>query len=190
MQREISVDPLVRFHTPIIPICITQQGIQPIGELWVDPRAGTLQRGPYVELPSFESWLMLGTSENTISNTHSTYLPIQTYRDNNTVLEYLTRTFPARTILKGISWSYQAVFEDLSNEQLIPVLPYLPGAIYNRDSREAIARFPGAIERWRYAFWRVMGRIPDAMRESRVDMHDGSVRYVSKTKSWVWDVAD
>ena len=70
----------------------------------------------------------------------------------------------------------------------MPVLSYLPGAIYNRRSRDIIARLPDARERLYYGFSRAIGGIPYEMRESQVVMDDGSVRYVCK--SWVLDVVD
>ena len=131
---------------------------------------------------------MVGTSENTIPNTHSTHLPIQTYNDNDIVFEYLTRIFPTRTILQGIHLASSGFFQFLVNEQVIPILSFIPGAIYNLRSRDITARLPGARERLHYGLWRVLGRIPDGMRESQVVMDDGSVRYVRK--SWVLGVAD
>ncbi|KAK7022829.1 hypothetical protein VNI00_016910, partial [Paramarasmius palmivorus] len=146
-------------------------------QMWVDPRTGALQKGLYMEIPSYQSWSMVGTSENTLSNTDSTHLPIQTYGDNDIVFEYLTRTSPARTILTGIRFTYLGFIQPLVNEQVISVLSSLPGAIYNRCSRDIIARLPGARERWHYGFWRVQGRIPDGMRESQVVMDDSSVQF-------------
>ncbi|KAK7028996.1 hypothetical protein VNI00_014706, partial [Paramarasmius palmivorus] len=148
-----------------------------IGEMWVDPRTGALQKGPYLELPYMQSLTMLGTGSNTIPNTHSTHLPIQTYSDSDTVFKYLTRSFPARTILTGIRMALSALLQPLANGRVIPMLSSVPGAIYNRRSGDIIARLPGAGERWHYGFWRLEGRIPDGMRESQVVMDDGSVRF-------------
>ena len=155
--------------------------------MWVDPRTGALQKGLYLEPPHYKFDLLLSI-EDTVPNTHSTHLLIQTYSNNDTVFEYLTKTFPARTILTGIRFASSVFFRPLANEQVIPVLSSLPGAIYNRRSRDIIARLPGARERWYYGLWRVQGRIPDGMRESQVVMDDGSMRYVCK--SWVLDVTD
>ncbi|KAK7042988.1 hypothetical protein VNI00_008726 [Paramarasmius palmivorus] len=161
----------------LTPLLYSYFAHQLLGEIWVEPRTGALQKGPYIELPPFQPMIMDSIAEDTIFDTHSTHLPIQTCSDNDTVFEYLTRTFPARTILRGMYFSSGAFIQTLANEQVVPVLSCLPGAIYNQRSQDIIARLPGARERLHYGFWRVQSRIPDGMRESQVVMDDGSVRF-------------
>ncbi|KAI3613050.1 hypothetical protein WG66_001563 [Moniliophthora roreri] len=98
---------------------------------------------------------------------HLGLLPIQNYIDTGTVVDYLTRTLPAETILEEVSHQVS-----LSSEQLtaIEALPYLAGSLSKRNQRNIIARWMGLTEMPHYV---CVDCWPPA---HRIVMEDGSVR--------------
>ncbi|KAK7033911.1 hypothetical protein VNI00_012535 [Paramarasmius palmivorus] len=154
---------------------VTSIGTPALGVLWVDPGTGALREGPYVEIPSFSNWIMDSFGEKMLSNNHFPPLSIQTYSNNDVVFDYLKKILTPRTILRGLCWSFHRTWQHFTNEQALYMLPSLPGAIYNRRTRDLLARWAGAKERWFYKLWRVFG-FPDTVRDSQVGMADGTSR--------------
>uniref|UniRef100_A0A0W0EYG0 Uncharacterized protein n=1 Tax=Moniliophthora roreri TaxID=221103 RepID=A0A0W0EYG0_MONRR len=146
-----------------------------IGNLWIDPKMGTLCQGPQIQIS--RNWTLHSSASNLMLNNKFPVLPIQTYRDTSTTFNYLTRTVSTLNIITGIAWCYRTYGKKVANRKAISILTTLPGTIYHQHSQKIIAKLPARVRgRLHYHLYRAdVGS--NAMRESLVVMKDGSVRF-------------
>ncbi|KAI3606077.1 hypothetical protein WG66_004005 [Moniliophthora roreri] len=185
--------PALIFHDELVPLAAASPVLLPyfsylfdamqtanvrldVSELWVDPRTGTLRRGPYIQTP-YSEWLLLNLGPIPILEDRFSPLSIQTYKDSSAVFNYLIRTLPMHAILRGIRLSSTGVWEWLNHDDAISMPRSFIGTVYNWRRRRIIAKYVGTRERWHYGLYHVEG-MPDAMRETRTVMEDGSTRFM------------
>uniref|UniRef100_A0A0W0FA51 Uncharacterized protein n=1 Tax=Moniliophthora roreri TaxID=221103 RepID=A0A0W0FA51_MONRR len=145
------------------------------GELWLHPGTAMLCMGPYVDIPGLQFYSASGFGTNSATNNKHPFLSLQTYSDSNALISYLTQTLSTQDILTGIHWSHRLTREQVSNENALFALSFLPATVYSKLHLGIIAQWPGDMREWYYEQWHVGGLL-DKMQESQVDMDDGSVR--------------
>ncbi|ESK87013.1 hypothetical protein Moror_11996 [Moniliophthora roreri MCA 2997] len=146
-----------------------------MNELWVEPRSGALIRGPPIEIPSHVIRHIIPIRPDSASSRYLHPLCIQTYNNTQIVLQHLTEMLSARTVLRGIGRGGGVIVPVLTDEAAISLLRS-PCAIYNLyDRRRVIARCARP-KRQAYRLFEVFG-FPDAIKETRTVMADGSVRF-------------
>ncbi|ESK83271.1 hypothetical protein Moror_15057 [Moniliophthora roreri MCA 2997] len=146
-----------------------------IGNLWIDPKMGTLCQGPQIQIS--RNWTLHSSASNLMLNNKFPVLPIQTYRDTSTTFNYLTRTVSTLNIITGIAWCYRICGEKVANRKAISILTALPGTVYHEHSQQIIARLPARARDSLHYYLRKAEVGSNAMRESLVVMKNGSVRF-------------
>ncbi|ESK80833.1 hypothetical protein Moror_4309 [Moniliophthora roreri MCA 2997] len=145
------------------------------GELWMNPRTGALCVGPYVDY-SFHRLCMNYTNKDQVitGNYEYPFLSLQLYHDSDAIFDFLVQNFDTSEMLYQICKSYRYVMEWIPDEDTVPILSSLPGAVYSRTRREIIAKWPKTMNERHYRAWDVEG-VPDTMfANARVD-NDNSV---------------
>ncbi|ESK84592.1 hypothetical protein Moror_13349 [Moniliophthora roreri MCA 2997] len=162
-----------------------QLGVVPIanrnldfGEVWVNPRTGTLCVGPYVEYSSGSRVLVDYTEEDQISTGYREYpfLSLQTYNDSNAILDLLVQTHGRTATLGAICESSNHVMERVADEDLVFMLSSLLGGVYSRTRREIIARWPKMMNERHYRPYRVDG-VPEWVEVQPSRRHNTSIRF-------------
>uniref|UniRef100_A0A0W0F234 Uncharacterized protein n=1 Tax=Moniliophthora roreri TaxID=221103 RepID=A0A0W0F234_MONRR len=152
-----------------------------MNELWVEPRSGALIRGPPIEIPSHVIRHIIPIRPDSASSRYLHPLCIQTYNNTQIVLQHLTEMLSARTVLRGIGRGGGVIVPVLTDEAAISLLRS-PCAIYNLyDRRRVIARCARP-KRQAYRLFEVFG-FPDAIKETRTVMADGSICNYSARQS-------
>ncbi|KAK7051406.1 hypothetical protein VNI00_004906 [Paramarasmius palmivorus] len=139
----------------------TQTSGTPFSKLWISPRTGEVQTGPFVQVRvSKVDHLANGFESEALSPSgiNNTPLPIATYNDPDALSHYLTENLSVQTILMGIRYSNRTYYEyDPEVEDLISTLSCLPGTIYRRSDRKIMLEIPPTIEgyktQWTYGVW-------------------------------------
>ncbi|KAI3621323.1 hypothetical protein WG66_014500 [Moniliophthora roreri] len=104
--------------------------------LWIEPRGGALRRGPYVQSDAYPLRQLFDVP----STSHLDPLSIQTYRDTNTVIDYLARIFPINMIFKQVGTGVK--FRDW-RVTAFELWPYIVGSLWKRNQQPIIARWTG-----------------------------------------------
>ncbi|KAI3613145.1 hypothetical protein WG66_001600 [Moniliophthora roreri] len=147
-----------------------------MGELWVEPRTGALRRGMSTQIPRYDYWFFTGLRSRSPTGDYFSPLSIQTYRDTNAVLHFLCGNLPTHCILQGIGWSGHTYRKKIKKEDL-HMLRSLPGTVFHRHKKSAIARWSGVGGNWSYRLKRVVGNIPDGIKRGQI-MKGGLARFV------------
>uniref|UniRef100_A0A0W0FC42 Protein kinase domain-containing protein n=1 Tax=Moniliophthora roreri TaxID=221103 RepID=A0A0W0FC42_MONRR len=135
--------------------------------LWIEPRGGALRRGPYVQSDAYPLRQLFDVP----STSHLDPLSIQTYRDTNTVIDYLARIFPINMIFKQVGTGVK--FRDW-RVTAFELWPYIVGSLWKRNQQPIIARWTGFTQIPQY----VCVEAHDVrFRRCGVVMKDGSVRF-------------
>uniref|UniRef100_A0A0W0F322 Uncharacterized protein n=1 Tax=Moniliophthora roreri TaxID=221103 RepID=A0A0W0F322_MONRR len=145
------------------------------GELWMNPRTGALCAGPYVDYSS-RKFIAGYTDEDqvTTGNYEHPFLSLQIYHDSNAIFYFLVQNLDTTDMLYAICYSYRYFMEWIPDEDSVPMLSSLPGAIYSRTRREIIAKLPKTMNDQHYRLWDIEG-IPDTMFANVHVTNDGSV---------------
>ncbi|KAK7047406.1 hypothetical protein VNI00_006637 [Paramarasmius palmivorus] len=149
-----------------------------LGSLWIDSTSGALRIGPHIEITSERRWDIFAPKISTAEdrNGDSSCLGIQTYSDNDSILEFLCRTTTAQNILHGIRCCSTTTGEWVTNAEAVSLLSHRPGTIYNLRTREILARCRDVGESWFYELY----HIHDASTmiwDTRAMMKDRAVRF-------------
>ncbi|KAI3613698.1 hypothetical protein WG66_013624 [Moniliophthora roreri] len=147
-----------------------------MGDLWINPRSGTLCIGPHVQIPSHEGSMLLSYPSNLTPNGHLPPLSIQTFSDTNTTFDYLTRTVPTLNIIRGITRCGSVFWKRMTDADAASILQTLPNTVYHFCSQKIIARVPVEVRDRIYYYLTGVYVISDAIRESLDVMEDGLVR--------------
>ncbi|KAI3621210.1 hypothetical protein WG66_014494 [Moniliophthora roreri] len=135
--------------------------------LWIEPRSGTLRRGPYVQSKAYPLRQLFDVP----SNSHLDPLSIQTYSDTNTVIDYLVRIFPIDMIFKEVG---TRVKSQLQRVTAFGPWPYLVSSLRKRNQQHVIARWTELTVIPQYVC--VEARV-NYVQRCGVLMEDGSVRF-------------
>ncbi|KAI3613997.1 hypothetical protein WG66_010791 [Moniliophthora roreri] len=147
-----------------------------LGILWIDPRTGGFRVGPHVGIASDRCWdIFAGPVLN--NDPYASYLSIQAFSDNDSVLEYLSQTTSNGDILRGISFCSRTIGEWVTDDDAIYLLPSLPGTIYHRSSREVLAGWRGIEGQWYYELTHLIHDTLSPVWESKSIMENGLVRF-------------
>uniref|UniRef100_A0A0W0G5L0 Uncharacterized protein n=2 Tax=Moniliophthora roreri TaxID=221103 RepID=A0A0W0G5L0_MONRR len=148
-----------------------------IADLWIDPRSGELRLGPHVQIPLYESRMILSYPSNSIFIGQLLPLSIQTYSNMGTTFDYLTRTVHAIVITSGITRSFRTFWQKLTDEDAGFIPQTLSGTVFHRPSQKAIARMPVKVRDTTHYYFCTADISPNAMRESLYVIEDGSVQF-------------
>ncbi|KAI3614923.1 hypothetical protein WG66_016755 [Moniliophthora roreri] len=148
------------------------------GELWMNPRTGALCVGPYVDY-SPRKFIADYTDEFqvTTGDYGHPFLSLQIYHDSDAIFRFLIQNFTTIQMLYAICNSYRYIMEWIPDEDSVPMLSSLPGAVYSRTRREIIAKWPKTMNERHYRQWGFEG-ISDTMSENGFIENDESLWYV------------
>ncbi|ESK83570.1 hypothetical protein Moror_12083 [Moniliophthora roreri MCA 2997] len=146
------------------------------GELWIDPKTGALCRGPYMQVSSNRNFW--------------SFLSLQTYSDEESVLQYLAQTLPAHYIIRGLRWCSKITEREVTDEEAASRLSSLHSVIYKSVSCEAIARWPGDVNSLYLGLLEV-DSVPHAIRKSKATFNNGTMRFTFTPWNihdfrWLW----
>ncbi|KAI3620766.1 hypothetical protein WG66_011346 [Moniliophthora roreri] len=163
------------------------------GELWIDPKTGALCRGPYMQVSSNRNFWVRGIGAHLIPNdrcSSKSFLSLQTYSDEESVLQYLAQTLPAHYIIRGLRWCSKITEREVTDEEAASRLSSLHSVIYKSVSCEAIARWLGDVNSLYLGLLEV-DSVPHAIRKSKATFNNGTMRFTFTPWNihdfrWLW----
>ncbi|ESK92474.1 hypothetical protein Moror_4511 [Moniliophthora roreri MCA 2997] len=150
-------------------------------DLWIDTQSGHLRLGPGVNDGQQSYFLSDLEVESTETDTS---LAIQSFKDDKTVCEYLSKMLPSRDFLQALARGMTGYPYIATDDRVELLLLSPPGSIYSRSRGKVVATRPILKDYVLHGVWPTVPDLPDSIRNSRVLMQDGTIRFTVPP----WDV--
>ncbi|KAI3614152.1 hypothetical protein WG66_000141 [Moniliophthora roreri] len=140
-----------------------------LDELWIEPRSGTLRRGPRVENHVIGD---IGPSRvfDVPSDPPLGLLSVRAYNNTSIVFDYLIRILSTDVLLEVVSEAYKSSWERLT---AVEAWSYLPDLLWRMNDRDSIVWWTGFAERLQC----VCVQHSQWAGDEGVVMKDGTIRY-------------